>query len=81
MQSENVSRLRERIKWRCRRGLLELDLVFEPFLREHLDRMGENDCNVLYRFLELSDGEIWDLVSCRKETTDPEFMVLLEKLR
>ena len=26
---------RERLRWKCRRGLLELDLVLERYLRRH----------------------------------------------
>ena len=29
----------DRIRWNCRRGLLELDLILEKFLERHLERL------------------------------------------
>ena len=39
-----------KIRWHCRRGLLELDLVLEQFNRQHLERL---DAEQLARFKEL----------------------------
>jgi succinate dehydrogenase flavin-adding protein (antitoxin of CptAB toxin-antitoxin module) len=70
-----------RLKWKCRRGLLELDLVLERFLvreranltREELARFGE--------LLETEDNDLWDIVNGRSERFDSRHHNLIERLR
>ena len=59
-----------RLRWRCRRGLLENDLILARFLDARGEQMTEGDAAALGRLLELSDGELWDLLSGRVETDD-----------
>lgn len=70
-----------RLKWHCRRALLELDLVFDRFWERHeidLDAQGET---ALERLLELEDHELWALVSGRDVTDDPQMKTMIERLR
>ena len=71
----------ERLKWRSRRGLLELDLVFERFWRGAGARLTVDEAKVLERLLALPDNELLDLVMGRTETPDSEFRDLVRKLR
>jgi succinate dehydrogenase flavin-adding protein (antitoxin of CptAB toxin-antitoxin module) len=52
----------ERLKWRSRRGLLELDLVFERFWSGAGARLEEGEAAALERLLELPDNDLLDLV-------------------
>jgi len=70
-----------RLRWRCRRGMLENDLVLERFLLARGDSLTEADAARLDRLLELSDNELWDLVSRRTEPADASLAPLLEALR
>lgn len=71
-----------RLRWRMmRRGLLELDLVFERFLRLHLDSLEDSQLLVLERLLELEDVDLWDMISGRKECEQPEWQDLMALLR
>jgi len=70
-----------RLKWHCRRALLELDLVFDRFwerYEETLDAQGEA---ALESLLELEDHDLWALVSGRETATDPEQVAMIERLR
>jgi succinate dehydrogenase flavin-adding protein (antitoxin of CptAB toxin-antitoxin module) len=70
----------ERLKWRSRRGLLELDLVFEKFwAREPALSVG--DIVAMERLLTMPDNDLLDLVMGRAETKDPGDRAMLEKLR
>jgi len=60
-------RLRNRIRWRCRRGLLELDLVLNAFLERHLDELDAGGLEALKSLLVRSDPELLDLVLGREE--------------
>ena len=70
----------ERLKWRSRRGLLELDLVFERFwAREPALLPGE--VKALESLLAMADNDLLDLVMGRAESKDPGIRAMLEKLR
>ena len=63
---------RERIKWKCRRGLLELDLVLESFLQKQGDRLGAEDWAQFSALLDLPDNDLWDLVCARRDAVSPD---------
>jgi len=60
-----------RLRWRCRRGLLENDLVLERFLAKHADRLDGERLAAFRALLDYADDELWDLVSGRSECRDP----------
>jgi len=66
---------RDRLKWTCRRGLLELDLVLERYLRRNPEDAELSD------FLELPDNDLWDIVSGRSERYDDRFSGIVARLR
>jgi len=78
----NVDSVRlSRLRWRCRRGLLENDLILTRFLDARGERIMESEAAALGRLLELSDGELWDLLSGRVETDDAMLRPLVAELR
>jgi len=70
----------ERLKWRSRRGLLELDIVFERFWARGAE-MDEGDAAALERLLALPDNDLLDLVMGRAETNEPHLLPMLQRLR
>ena len=66
---------RERLKWKCRRGLLELDLVLERYLQRNAA-----DAE-LSELLDLPDNNLWDIVSGRSERYDARFRDIVARLR
>jgi antitoxin CptB len=70
-----------RIRWRSRRGMLENDLVLTRFLDDRGARMNEDEVAMLDRLLDLTDNELWDLISARREPQDASVTPLLEQLR
>lgn len=71
----------DRIRWHCRRGLLELDLVLAKFLDRCLPTLDAPEVEAFKRLLEHSDNDLWDLVSRRAEIEDPAELRVLERLR
>ena len=70
-----------RLRWRCRRGMLENDLILERFLDARGEAITDGEIAALDRLLELSDNELWDLLSGRQEPEDAAVKPLLETLR
>ena len=75
-----MSREVERLKWRSRRGLLELDLVFERFWARERE-LAPAETRTLERLLAMADNDLLDLVMGRAETKDPGVRAMLEVLR
>lgn len=67
LNAENIkdAELR-RLAWRCRRGMLELDIVLQRFITEHFDGLTLAQLKVFDGLLEMSDNDFWDLVSSNK---------------
>jgi antitoxin CptB len=70
-----------RLRWRCRRGMLENDLILARFLDARGEAMTGDDVAALDRLLDLSDNELWDLLSGRAEPQDAMVRPLLDALR
>jgi antitoxin CptB len=77
----SVDRTRERIRWRCRRGLLELDLLLNAFLAKHLDRLDAAALDVFGHLLTRADPELFDLIMGRQETTSAREREILALIR
>ena len=71
----------ERLKWKSRRGLLELDIVFERFWKRAGNEMNEREAAALDRLLALPDNDLLDLVMGRVEIRDAGLVAMLDKLR
>ena len=72
---------RRRLKWKCRRGLLELDLVLERFLQGPAAQLTDEQLGHLGELLEQPDNELWDVVCGRSERFDERYADLVERLR
>ena len=56
-----------RIRWRCRRGMLENDIVLARFLDRHGESLSDGDVASLDALLDLSDNALWDVIAGRSE--------------
>jgi antitoxin CptB len=74
------TRLR-RIRWRCRRGMLENDLILLRFLDAAAGMLTEDDVANLDRLLHMTDEELWDLLSGRVAVDDARLAPLVARLR
>ena len=71
----------ERIRWRCRRGLLELDIVLGRFVEQHYAGLGEAQQAAFDVLLDMPDTVLWDMIAGRREAAQSEAKALLEKIR
>ena len=70
-----------RLKWKCRRGLLELDLVLERFLHQKAAGLDAASLTMLHELLDYEDNDLWDIVNGRSEAYPPRHRALVEVLR
>jgi succinate dehydrogenase flavin-adding protein (antitoxin of CptAB toxin-antitoxin module) len=71
----------ERLKWKSRRGLLELDIVFERFWKQAGTRLSEDDAAALEQLLAMADNDLLDLVMGRTQSPDARLRHMVEILR
>jgi len=70
-----------RLRWHCRRGRLENDLVLGRFLEEHATRLEGGRLAAFRMLLDYSDDELWALISGRGECSDPAIEEVVQMLR
>lgn len=56
-----------RLRWRCRRGLLENDLFVDRFFRHHEETMTTRQAAGLMALMDLPDNDLLDLLLRRTE--------------
>lgn len=87
----NAEILREaeqrRLAWRCRRGMLELDIVLQRFVSEQFNDLTLAEMAQLDALLELPDGVFWELIQdtqtdvAATKALRAEHAAVLQKLR
>ena len=60
-----------RLKWRCRRGLLENDLLIERFFGQHEASLTPHHVQGLQALMDLPDNDLLDLLLARREPEGP----------
>lgn len=85
MQVRIDDRALSRLKWRCRRGLLENDLFIERFFRHHEETITTRQAEGLGALMDLPDNDLLDLLLRRSEPQGeldrPDVTEVLELMR
>ena len=71
----------DRIRWHCRRGLLELDLILDRFNRQHLATLDAARLEEFKELLALDDNDFLDLIMGRVAVTDQRLAPVLGMLQ
>jgi antitoxin CptB len=56
----------ERVRWRCRRGLLELDIVLQRFVDMYHAKLNEAELRQFETLLDLSDNDLWAMIALKE---------------
>jgi antitoxin CptB len=74
-----------KLRWRCRRGLLENDLFIERFFNQHASTLTVRQADGLLTLMDLADNDLLDVLLRRKEpegeTDTPEVHEVLALMR
>jgi antitoxin CptB len=61
------ARALSKLRWRCRRGMLENDLFVERFFERHGAALTEAQASGLEALMDLPDNDLLDLLLARRE--------------
>ena len=72
---------RARLTWRCRRGMLELDLLFEQFLQQQLECLNEQQLIELEWLLTFPDPDLYSWLMGYVVPEDKRILAVVEFVR
>ena len=72
---------KNRLLWASRRGMLELDLILAPFVKDVYDSLEEDDKLRFEVLLECEDQTLFMWFMQREHPTDPNMQRILQIIR
>lgn len=72
----NINRLR----WQCRRGMLELDLLLLPFFEKHYLELSLSNQRLFEELLDYEDQDIYQMLIDTESVKDPTLRLLVEAI-
>ena len=78
---DRVNRNTLNLKWQCRRGMLELDLLLNNFIDNRVDALTEDEKQVLLNLLTYPDQILLDLLLGNSVSSDVAIARLVDAIR
>ncbi|MDX1454184.1 MAG: succinate dehydrogenase assembly factor 2 [Gammaproteobacteria bacterium] len=69
-----------RLKWLCRRGMKELDVLLEAYLEHDYPAASAEEQGAFRNILDLDDPVLWYYVMGKDHPTDEQQAIVIEKL-
>lgn len=69
-----------RLKWACRRGMLELDVLFMPFVETGFNELDEEQQLIFERLLTADDPDLFAWFMGHQKCDDEEFAAMVEHI-
>jgi antitoxin CptB len=69
------------LRWACRRGLLELDLLLNAYMDKIYDKLSDQEKRQFISLLDMQDQEMYEMLTGKTSPNDKEVAKLLEKIR
>lgn len=74
-------KLRSRLSWRCRRGMLELDLLLQDFLFYGIDKLTDTQIACFESLLTMTDPELYACLMGQADAPTDEFDEIITLIR
>jgi antitoxin CptB len=68
------------MRWAARRGMLELDLLLEPFVRERYPQLDAQDRETFARLMACEDQELFGWMLQREVVDDAELANIVKQI-
>lgn len=78
---ETQQRDHNRVRWLCRRGMKELDIVMNRYLENIYGALSEQDQQHFKDFLELEDPDIYSWMMGRSNPENEHYSAIIKQLK
>jgi len=79
--AEDNATEKARLQWRCRRGMLELDLLLQPFVENVYDALSPEDKHKFHLLLDLQDQELLECLMLQTPPQDDSLNDIISQVR
>ena len=69
------------LRWRCRRGMLELDLMLQSFVDKEVPRLSQDKLVVFDRLLDYPDQVLLELFLNQTQSSDKDISHFVKRIR
>ena len=76
-----MSEKKSRIFWRCRRGIKEMDIVLQDFIKNSYDELNNENKSAFSKLLEEQDLDILNWVLGKDKPNDKTLIEIIKKIR
>ena len=70
-----------RLRWLCRRGMKELDVILSRYLEQHYETASAAEQDNFKNLLEMQDPDLFRLLMGRSQAENAEMEQFIQKLR
>jgi antitoxin CptB len=70
-----------KLKWRCRRGMKEMDILLTRYLEQEYEQAQEVEQKTFQALLDVPDIDLYAYLIGQEKPTDTKMLTLVEKLR
>ena len=76
-----MSEKKSRILWRCRRGIKEMDIVLQDFIKDSYDELNNENKSAFSKLLEEQDLDILNWILGKDKPEDTALIEIIKKIR
>lgn len=70
-----------KLRWRCRRGMLELDILLSNFVEMEYNLLSQEEIALFSTLLDYPDQTLFDLLLGKTETSDAMITEIVNKIK
>lgn len=71
----------KRLRWRCRRGMRELDVLFNAYLDRAWPTASDEERGVFLQLMDCEDDRLWRWFMGYEDVPDANLRALVERMR
>lgn len=72
---------KSRLLWQCRRGIKEMDIIFQDFINHSYDQLTDDEKNAFSRLLDEQDLDILNWIIGKDKPYDNELVNIINIIR
>ena len=77
----NRQKADNRLRWKCRRGMLELDIMLQSFLHKDFENLSSEDARYFEQLLDYEDNPLFELLMGHMQPADPAMKNVIKSIQ